>query len=154
MAPGMVSRQWKLHGRSSCRQGVWLGPTTIFTSSKFHDTHTSRQRQSIIFCPPQSPSREEMVGNMLDQPSKMSTVQIPPMPTRLVDVGPPDGSRSPRICTPYVRSRYLTLSHCWGSYQIATTTKANFNGRCKAISMETISKTFQDVIKATREFRM
>ncbi|KAG4436317.1 hypothetical protein IFR05_008211 [Cadophora sp. M221] len=80
--------------------------------------------------------------------------RIPPMPTRLIDVGPPDGSRSPRLCTPYARSRYLTLSHCWGPYQIATTTTGNFDDRCRGIPMESLSKTFQDAILVTRQFGM
>lgn len=79
---------------------------------------------------------------------------IPQMPTRLIDVGPPDGSISPRLCTPSIRSRYLTLSHCWGPFRIATTTTRNFDERCKAIAMGSLSKTFQDAILVTRQFGM
>ncbi|KAK0108201.1 hypothetical protein ONS95_003023 [Cadophora gregata] len=79
---------------------------------------------------------------------------IPPMPTRVIDVGPPDGSRSPRLCTPHVRARYLTLSHCWGPYQIVTTTTSNHSQNCRGIPMESLPKTFQDAVNVTRQFGM
>ncbi|KAH7420047.1 heterokaryon incompatibility protein-domain-containing protein [Cadophora sp. MPI-SDFR-AT-0126] len=80
--------------------------------------------------------------------------KIPPMPTRVIDVGTPNGSRSPRLCTPRVRARYLTLSHCWGPHQIITTTSRNYDAHCKGITMESLSKTFQDAINVTRQFGM
>ncbi|RFU25230.1 hypothetical protein B7463_g11096, partial [Scytalidium lignicola] len=79
---------------------------------------------------------------------------IPPMPTRLVDVGPSDGSRQPRLCVPTVRARYLTLSHCWGGIEIAKTTTSNFKNHCREIPMSNLSKTFQQAIQVTRLFGM
>jgi hypothetical protein len=46
-----------------------------------------------------------------------------PLPTRMIDVGPPDGSQEPRLILASgikISSRsYAALSHCWGGTQLA-----------------------------------
>ncbi|KAH8645541.1 heterokaryon incompatibility protein-domain-containing protein [Tricladium varicosporioides] len=79
-------------------------------------------------------------------------LQIPRMPNRLVDVGPPDGSRDPILVTPTVLSRYVALSHCWGRGSIAMTTTKNIAEREAGIPMASLSKTFQEAIQVTRVF--
>jgi len=76
------------------------------------------------------------------------------MPTRLIDVGPSDGSRQPRLRELKQRARYLTLSHCWGGGKVAMTMTSNFDERCAAIPLESLSKVFQEAIHFTRLFGM
>jgi len=76
------------------------------------------------------------------------------MPTRLIDVGPSDGSGQPRLRELKQRARYLTLSHCWDGGKVAMTTTSNFDERCAAISLESLSKVFQEAIHVTRLFGM
>ncbi len=77
--------------------------------------------------------------------------EIPLFPTRLINVGPPDGSEEPFLCmSKGYRGVYLALSHSWGPSQIITTTLATINERSIGISFSSLPKTFQDAIKITR----
>jgi hypothetical protein len=80
------------------------------------------------------------------------------LPKRVVDVGPSDGSAIPRLietddqsfdCTHEDR-KFVSLSHCWGSKQIITTTIRNIENHKRGICPNELSRTFQDAIQATR----
>lgn len=81
------------------------------------------------------------------------------LPTRLIDVGPLDCSRPPRLHVPTrltqtssVRIDYVALSYCWGSTQrLALTTNDNIAERLTEISMDSLPKTIRDAILITRE---
>ncbi|KAK0107958.1 hypothetical protein ONS96_003741 [Cadophora gregata f. sp. sojae] len=45
---------------------------------------------------------------------------------------------------------YATLSHCWGTSQPLTTTKATLQERCNGISWKSLPQVFQDAISLTR----
>ncbi|KAH7304630.1 heterokaryon incompatibility protein-domain-containing protein [Rhexocercosporidium sp. MPI-PUGE-AT-0058] len=47
-------------------------------------------------------------------------------------------------------SRYLTLSHCWGSAQILKLTQSNLSEFQSGIEVSTLPKTFRDAVEATR----
>ena len=73
------------------------------------------------------------------------------LPTRLVDVGLDDtavrlcqGDSLPRD------TRYLTLSHCWGSVAFTTLTRSNLHKFKRRIPTQKLTKTFQDAIVTTR----
>jgi hypothetical protein len=83
------------------------------------------------------------------------------LPTRLIDVGPPDGSIDPVLVESksileslniYERkfSIYATLSHCWGETEYYVTTTAANIERKRTIPMSSLNKTFQDAITIVR----
>ncbi|MCJ1455642.1 hypothetical protein MMC28_005997 [Mycoblastus sanguinarius] len=74
-------------------------------------------------------------------------------PTRVIDVGPPDGSRDPRL---YITSaedqnmRYMTLSHCWGGAKILTLTHELYEQMLSGFPMTVLPQSFQDAIEVCR----
>ena len=74
-------------------------------------------------------------------------------PTRIIDVGPPDGSQDPRL---YITSaqdqnmRYMTLSHCWGGADILTLTHESYEQMLSGFSMTILPQSFQDAIEVCR----
>lgn len=74
-----------------------------------------------------------------------------PLPSRVVDVGPADGSEAPRLLkTNDMRGTYVTLSHCWGAGVITRTLTENLDIRMKGIPMEDLSANLCDAIIITR----
>lgn len=74
-----------------------------------------------------------------------------PMPTRVIDVGPSDGSEMPRICHSEGKAgEWATLSHCWGRTVTTTLTLATLQDQEQGISIGTLPKNFQDAISITR----
>ncbi|KAK8024401.1 hypothetical protein PG993_012467 [Apiospora rasikravindrae] len=75
--------------------------------------------------------------------------ETPPLPSRVIEVFPEDGN-----CRLYEshgeRAEYIALSHCWGKFTILTTVKKNVKAHTNGIELETLSKTFQEAIKTTR----
>jgi len=73
------------------------------------------------------------------------------LPTRVIDVGDNDNSECVRlrITNGKARGRYISLSHRWQK-DTPTTTTTNLNDRRKAIKLNDLPKTFQDVIRITR----
>lgn len=73
------------------------------------------------------------------------------MPTRVVDVGPSDGSVHPRLyqsggsC-----GHWATLSHCWGLSTTTRLTSATLDERLKCIPMESLSRNFHNAIIVSR----
>ena len=74
------------------------------------------------------------------------------LPTRLIDVGPPDGDQRPRLChskdVVISDPRYLALSHCWGRNieLILKTTKATLHERLEGFNMSQLPPTFRDAV--------
>jgi hypothetical protein len=96
--------------------------------------------------------------------SCLNCLDIAP-PTRLVDVGPADGSQDPRLlltaeylnrdqaAQPGLLLPYLTLSHCWGQTPADApwkTTQATLATFTTSIPIEALPKTLHDAIKITR----
>jgi hypothetical protein len=72
-------------------------------------------------------------------------------PTRLIDVGPPDGSKEPYLFETFgQRGSYATLSRCWGTSPAFTTTKSNMDDMKKSIPWVKIPKCFQNAILVLR----
>ncbi|KAH7303524.1 heterokaryon incompatibility protein-domain-containing protein [Stachybotrys elegans] len=77
------------------------------------------------------------------------------MPTRVIDVGAPNGSEEPRLyITGGSRGSYVALSYCWGNSQSLTTTKESIHSRIQQIPMTTLPKTLQDAVTVTRKLRI
>jgi len=51
------------------------------------------------------------------------------------------------------RSRYVTLSHCWGQQNLTKTTRNNLKERMIGIPWDELSKTFQDAMTLTRRIK-
>jgi hypothetical protein len=76
------------------------------------------------------------------------------LPTRLINTGL-SASSSVRPCGTSdlpIETRYLTLSHCWGTLNINTLTTKNINTLMNEIDNSKLSQTFQDAISLTREW--
>ena len=77
------------------------------------------------------------------------------VPTRLIDVGPPDLSKIPSIRltqNKVVNSEpYLALSHCWGGKVALTLTRANHESLKSGISWHDLPANFQDAITITQQ---
>ncbi|KAL8779627.1 MAG: hypothetical protein Q9213_006856 [Squamulea squamosa] len=78
-------------------------------------------------------------------------------PTRVIDVGPADGSQDPRLTiTNGQIAPYVALSHCWGRPseslipKNARTLSANLESMIKAISMDSLPQNFQDAVVVVR----
>ncbi|RYP62015.1 hypothetical protein DL770_009665 [Monosporascus sp. CRB-9-2] len=75
-----------------------------------------------------------------------------PLPKRVVDVGPRDGSAAPFL---YITKRescpYAALSHCWGKAHLLTTTMGTIEARTRGLECDKLSKTFQEAILVTRD---
>jgi hypothetical protein len=76
----------------------------------------------------------------------------PALPTRVIDVNAgKDGSLVRLVSSAGLRGPYITLSHVWGHIQILTTTISTFNERSNEIAMESLPKTFQNVVSIARQ---
>ena len=75
----------------------------------------------------------------------------PALPTRVLDIGLPDGSSDPFL---FVSSGqcgiYATLSHCWGSSERLITTKSNLADFQHQIPLSAMAATFRDAILIAR----
>ncbi len=81
------------------------------------------------------------------------TVQSPPLPTRVIDVGEDRTSGVVRLVensSATASGRYVALSHCWGRSNLPTTTKENRKQRLESISLQEMSKSFAEAIAVTR----
>lgn len=75
------------------------------------------------------------------------------LPDRIIDVGPSDGSREPRLreTSGVQRADYVTLSHRWGSNLTLTTKESNLWERMRGIPVQSMPQTFKDAVKITRK---
>ncbi|KAI1085981.1 HET-domain-containing protein [Rostrohypoxylon terebratum] len=75
----------------------------------------------------------------------------PILPTRVIDIGPIDGSEAPRILnTEGKRGAYIALSHRWGKARMLRTEKSNISAFQKCLPVDQLPKTFRDAIAVTR----
>jgi Heterokaryon incompatibility protein (HET) len=83
---------------------------------------------------------------------KCSRPTNPQLPTRVIDVGSPDGSQNPFLFVSGGRCGiYATLSHCWGTSERLVTTKSNIAEFQRQIPLSAMAATFQDAVLITRE---
>lgn len=75
----------------------------------------------------------------------------PSLPTRILDVGPPDGSQQPVLyTTSHERGSYVALSHCWGKDPLLTTTSKTLSERETGIPLADLPKSFRHAVYVTR----
>jgi hypothetical protein len=76
------------------------------------------------------------------------------IPTRTIDVGPPDGTQEPRLVVHPTNSAsfpWVTLSHCWGgSSPLTTNAETLREWTDSGIPMLLLPPTFRDAVSITR----
>ena len=73
------------------------------------------------------------------------------MPTRVIDVGPRDGSVNPRLHqSEGICGQWATLSHCWGLSTTIRLTAATLDEKLEGIPMGSLSRNFRDAIIVSR----
>ena len=77
------------------------------------------------------------------------------MPSRTIDVGPPDGSQPPFLAISNTKNSsselWSALSHRWGSSNPLTLTSKNLKKLTSGIDMQRLPQTFKDAISVTRK---
>jgi hypothetical protein len=73
------------------------------------------------------------------------------LPTRVLDVGVLESPFVNLYISNGRHGQWLTLSHCWGKTQPATTTKGNLNNHSTKIIISALPQTFRDAILITRK---
>ncbi|KAK0620615.1 heterokaryon incompatibility protein-domain-containing protein [Immersiella caudata] len=85
---------------------------------------------------------------------EQSPQESPFVPTRTVDVGPPDGTQEPRLVVHPTNSapfHWVTLSHCWGGSSPLTTNAGTLQEWTDSgIPMLLLPPTFRDAVSITR----
>jgi hypothetical protein len=77
-------------------------------------------------------------------------------PTRLLYVGN-TASCTLRLCTAtevQAGEKYMTLSHCWGMEKFFTLTLSNYDSLRQHIDPNSLTKTFQEAITATKALKI
>jgi Heterokaryon incompatibility protein (HET) len=76
------------------------------------------------------------------------------LPTRVIDISPSDRPETPRLVQTKgsMTGRWVALSHCWGDpeHRPITTIKASLHERLMGIPLESMPKTFVDVVTITK----
>lgn len=79
------------------------------------------------------------------------------VPTRLIDVGLPDGSENLKLVdtsqsgiSDGVELKYATLSHCWGQTKHIVTMDVTLKKHEAGIAFSELNRTFQDAVLITR----
>jgi Heterokaryon incompatibility protein (HET) len=74
-----------------------------------------------------------------------------PLPTRVIDVGAPDGSEAPRVYTTWGRpGTWVLLSHCWGRNVRFVSDSTNIHEHEKGLDLALMPPSFRDAIQVTR----
>jgi hypothetical protein len=74
-----------------------------------------------------------------------------PMPTRVIDVGPSDGSTSPFLCVTNAKpGSWVTLSHCWGGLDPLKTTLETLKSHQSSLPLGKFPPLFRDAVLITR----
>lgn len=81
--------------------------------------------------------------------------EVVALPTRVLDVGPEDGSHDPRLfLTRGIKGRYAALSYCWGGPQQFKLSLDTLQEKQQDISMCELPEGFQDAVEVTRGLRL
>jgi hypothetical protein len=72
------------------------------------------------------------------------------LPTRVLDVGPADGSSEPcLVLARGIQSPYVALSHCWGSSKPLVTWTSHIQEHLAVIPFQRLLQMCQDAVTAT-----
>ncbi|KID82946.1 HET domain protein [Metarhizium guizhouense ARSEF 977] len=78
--------------------------------------------------------------------------ELPLLPTRVIDVGPSDGSKTPFLVETEreLRGLYVTLSHCWGASRPLVTDAESLAARKAQVPESELPETFRNAVLITR----
>ncbi|KDR84391.1 hypothetical protein GALMADRAFT_711074 [Galerina marginata CBS 339.88] len=80
------------------------------------------------------------------------TTVTPELPTRVLDVGMPNGTTEPRLILSLGQAAlYATLSYCWGGQVPLVTTSESLNQHLSCLPFATLPQTFKDAVTVTRQ---
>jgi hypothetical protein len=84
-------------------------------------------------------------------PNCLSYKGDPPLPTRVIDIGPVDVTKEPCLLISNGRKApFVALSHCWGTTQPLVTDVENLQQHLISIPFSSLPRLFQDAVTATR----
>jgi hypothetical protein len=73
------------------------------------------------------------------------------LPTRVIDVGSPEGNREPRlVVTNGAFGSWVALSYCWGGESIFKLKASNIHDMLSGIPLENFPATLRDAVHITR----
>ncbi|KAI8633541.1 HET-domain-containing protein [Xylariaceae sp. FL1651] len=73
------------------------------------------------------------------------------LPTRVIDVGPANGSQAPRLVSGEgIKAEYIALSHCWGGQIVPVLNASTLGPFRSAIPMTELPANFRDAIVITQ----
>ena len=102
-----------------------------------------------------SPTSYELANQWIDDCLRLHTgcpnQDVATLPTRVIEVGYKDSSKSPRLYVSHgLQDRYAALSYCWGGPQPVMLTMSTAKSMAQGIEISTLPRTIQDAIKSTR----
>ncbi|KAL7937009.1 heterokaryon incompatibility domain-containing protein [Trichoderma chlorosporum] len=78
--------------------------------------------------------------------------KVPELPTRVVDIGPPDAEYLPRVFVSNgAKADYIALSHCWGGRIESVLTTKTYSDYQTALPISEIAANFTDSFRIARE---
>lgn len=84
----------------------------------------------------------------------------PYLPSRVIDVGPSDGSQEPFLCETENlqvadgQPSYAALSHCWGKKPFIATTSSTLSAHRRQVSIQDMPPTFRDAVIVSRNMNI
>ena len=131
---------------STYRQHAYSYALQIFN----HETILNRQQKGRIDSPATFSTISSWLTYCAVKHRDCGSVDSP-MPARVLDVGPPDGSQEPFLYSASgARGAYLVLSHCWGGELAQKTTAQNIVIHQQGMPLQSLPATFRDAVLITR----
>ena len=120
-----------------------------------HDSYTTTIIGRHIDPNPASEATMHLAKCWLDECSKShplcSRQSNTLLPKRVIDVGPPDGTREPRLFVTEGRcGEYATLTHVWGGILPLRTVTGNLGQHLNELPVSSLPATFRDAVLTTR----
>lgn len=147
------------YGENSKDEDIIENPYITFQIFTEHQDAAAKDHR--IVGRPLNPSADDallfMRASMLfcHKTHQRCTDEVNQLPTRVIDVGDPEGNEEPKLLETNNRSDlYVTLSHRWNSLNTLTTTTATLQTRLQAIPLTTMPQTFIDAVKVARYFHI
>ncbi|KAK6451732.1 hypothetical protein FP744_10007983 [Trichoderma asperellum] len=77
--------------------------------------------------------------------------KVPELPTRVVDIGPPDAAFAPRVHISHgAQANYIALSHCWGGRIETILTTKTYHDYQKELPISDIAHNFKDAFRIAK----
>ncbi|OCL08305.1 HET-domain-containing protein [Glonium stellatum] len=93
-----------------------------------------------------------VLGNCIKTHSRCNRNTITELPTRVLDLGPPERAPDVRLFEPSgALASYACLSHCWGKARSITTERKTLASHRDGIAWGSLPKTFRDTINFVRK---